>query len=987
MLKGHTLGLTPEKARLLVLFFTIAACVALTFYVGFIMGQQIVYPHFFYIPIILAGLWYHRKAIYAALFLSVVYILITHLSTQIVTLGSFERCVILIAVAYIIGLVSEKRAKVQEELRRTRDYLDSLIRYANAPVIVWNPEFRITLFNYAFERLTGYTADEVIGQELSMLLPEASQDESRSKIARTLSANYWELVEIPILCKNGSVRLALWNSANIYALDGKTLQATIAQGIDITERKQAEEKIRQQNEFLNNVLESLTYPFYVIDAKDYTIKLANSAGGLGSLSKNSTYYALTHERSKPCGASEHPCPLEEVKKTKKPIVVEHIHYDEDGNVRNVEVHAYPISDSEGNVAQIIEYYVDISASKRAKEALVQERDLLQALIGNIPDSIYFKDEKSRFIRVNKAKAQHSGTTPEDMVGKTDFDFFSLEQANKMLEDENRVIESNRPLVKKVEKITHKDGTEHWVSTTKIPRHNENGEVIGTMGISRDMTERKKIEEALRTSAQQWRATFDAISDPISLLDSERRILRCNIAMKNLLGKPFREIIGRTCCELVDCRPKPLKECPFLYMQQTHRRETLVLPIGDRWFNDAIDPLLDEDSNLIGAVHIMSDITERKKVEETLMQSEKLKVLGEMAGGVAHDFNNLLAIILGNAQLLEKGVERYRLEEIKKRLRIIARTAYEGGETVRRLQYFTQREISREDFTKIDLNEIVREAITSTSPRWKDEAEAKGITIKIKEELGKLPPLLGSRSELMEVLTNFIFNALEAMPEGGEITIKTEAKENEVLLYFSDSGKGISDRIKDRIFDPFFTTKGPKASGLGLSVSYGIIKHHHGKIKVESIKGKGATFTISIPICLQAPQDEGKLKDLEKISSGKILVIDDEEGIREVLGRIFQDKGHRVTLAKTSRKGLDKFKQDNFDLVLTDLGMPEMSGWELAKKIKEIDPGTPVGLITGWAVANTKENMKKRGVDFILSKPFDYNKVIREVHAALESKKR
>jgi len=392
-----------------------------------------------------------------------------------------------------------------------------------------------------------------------------------------------------------------------------------------------------------------------------------------------------------------------------------------------------------------------------------------------------------------------------------------------------------------------------------------------------------------------------------------------------------------------------------------------------------------DSHLLGRA--IRYAIQRKRAEETLIQSEKLRALGEMAGGVAHDFNNFLAIILGNAQLLERGLKRYKAEEIKDRLKIIARTACEGGETVRRLQHFTGRKVSAQDFTRIDLNEIVREAIVSTSPRWKDEAEAEGTTIKIKEKLGKLPSILGSRSELMEVLTNLIFNSLEAMREGGEIAIKTEAKENEVLLYFTDSGQGIPDRIKGKIFDPFFTTKGPKASGLGLSICYGIIKRYQGKIEVESTKGEGTTFTISIPIGLQTPLKKEKLKEPEKISFRKILVIDDEEGIREVLGEIFQNEGHRVTLAETSRKGLDKFKKNDFDLVLTDLGMPEMSGWQLAKKIKEIDPDVSVGLITGWAAATTEEKMKEEGVDFILSKPFDYTKIVREVSAVLNLKKR
>jgi len=253
----------------------------------------------------------------------------------------------------------------------------------------------------------------------------------------------------------------------------------------------------------------------------------------------------------------------------------------------------------------------------------------------------------------------------------------------------------------------------------------------------------------------------------------------------------------------------------------------------------------------------SKLRKSEEAQENLLQSEKLRALGEMVAEVGHHFNNFLAIILLNAELLEKKLKGYRAEGIKERLRIIAWTAHEGAEIVRRLQHFTQRQVSIQDFSRIDLNEIVRSAMASTSPHWKDEAEARGTTIKIKEKLGKLPLLLGSRSELMEVLTNLIFNALDAMREGGEISIRTEAKGNEVLLYFTDTGKGIPERIKDRIFDPFFTTKDPKVSGLGLSVCYGIIKRHKGKIKVDSIKGKGTTFTISIPIPLEVSLEEGK----------------------------------------------------------------------------------------------------------------------------------
>jgi signal transduction histidine kinase len=302
--------------------------------------------------------------------------------------------------------------------------------------------------------------------------------------------------------------------------------------------------------------------------------------------------------------------------------------------------------------------------------------------------------------------------------------------------------------------------------------------------------------------------------------------------------------------------------PVIYLTAYTDEKTLQRAKMTEPFGYIIKPFEERELHSTIEMALYKSKTESKlrkleEAEENLLQSEKLRALGEMVAEVGHHFNNFLAIILLNAELLEKKLKRYRAEGIKERLRIIVWTANEGAEIVRRLQHFTQRQVSIQDFSRIDLNEIVRSVMASTSLHWKDKAEARGTTIKIKEKLGKLPLLLGSRSELMEVLTNLIFNALDAMEEGGEITIRTEAKGNEVLLYFTDTGKGIPKRIKDRIFDPFFTTKDPKASGLGLSVCYGIIKRHKGKIKVDSIKGKGTTFTISIPIPLEVSLEEGK----------------------------------------------------------------------------------------------------------------------------------
>jgi len=383
--------------------------------------------------------------------------------------------------------------------------------------------------------------------------------------------------------------------------------------------------------------------------------------------------------------------------------------------------------------------------------------------------------------------------------------------------------------------------------------------------------RNKTESKLRKSEESLATILKSIGGAVITTDIKGLVTFMNPVAEALTGWKQEDALGKSLTEVFSIISE--KTRTFVENPATKAvREGVVVDLEHRTLLIAKDgtetpilnsaaPIRDDKGNITGAVLVFQDITERKKAEEALIRSEKLKALEEMAAGVAHDFNNLLAVIVVNAYLLEKGLKTYKLEEVKERLKRIVQASYEGGETVRRLQYFTQREASRANFTRLDLNEIVRETIASTSPHWKDEAEAKGITIKIKEKLGKLPLILGSRAQLMAVLTHLIFNALEGMPEGGDITVKTEAKEDEVLLYFTDSGKGIPEGTKDRIFEPFFTTKGPKASGLGLSVCHGIIKHHQGKIELESTEGKGATFTIIIPAQPEAPLKKEKLKDL------------------------------------------------------------------------------------------------------------------------------
>jgi CheY-like chemotaxis protein len=408
--------------------------------------------------------------------------------------------------------------------------------------------------------------------------------------------------------------------------------------------------------------------------------------------------------------------------------------------------------------------------------------------------------------------------------------------------------------------------------------------------------------------------------------------------------------------------------------------------GTKAFNEiSVSLIRDSESKPIGFRGISRDITERKRMEEQLLQAEKLRAVGEMASGVAHDFNNALAAILGNTQLMLYSV---RDEEFKESLQTIEKVAKDSAQTVRRLQDFTRRKVHQEHY-KLDVNSIVKDAMGITKPRWKDEAQGKGIRIEMVSHCEEIPPVAGSASELREVMTNLVFNAVEAMPEGGRIEIRTFQKDGKVCIQISDTGIGIKEEVRKKIFEPFFTTKPFSNTGLGLSMVYGVIKRMRGDIDVESEVGKGTTFTISLPICFEAMEEATSLPSsppvIQKKKGVRILVIDDEESVRSVLSRILTRLKYQVNVAKDGEEGIRLFSEQAFDMVLTDLGMPGMSGWDVCRAIKKMNPQTPVGMITGWGMEIDEERMEEVELDFLISKPFDSNQILHTVAKTIESK--
>jgi signal transduction histidine kinase/CheY-like chemotaxis protein len=365
------------------------------------------------------------------------------------------------------------------------------------------------------------------------------------------------------------------------------------------------------------------------------------------------------------------------------------------------------------------------------------------------------------------------------------------------------------------------------------------------------------------------------------------------------------------------------------------------------------------------------ISEQERLQEQFSQLEKMSALGELASGVAHDFNNTLAGILGRAELM---LRRTTDPETERGLNIIIKAAGDGAQTVKRIQDFA-RQRRDHDFASVGVDQLLMDVNEITRPRWKDGAQARNVHINFDLRIDCVASIKGDACELREVLVNMVFNAVDAMPEGGRLLLSAAERDGFVEISISDTGLGMSSDVKSRIFDPFFTTKGKGGMGLGLAVCYGIIQRHQGTVEVESELGHGTTFLIKLPIEESAASSEPAVKPNAKLTlvptqvRPRFLVVDDEQSVRELLGDILEGEGYDVSFAENGSKALELFGAQTFEAVFTDLGMPGMSGWELARAIRERSADMPLAVITGWGEAVGSVEQEEAKVDWVVTKPF------------------
>jgi nitrogen-specific signal transduction histidine kinase/CheY-like chemotaxis protein len=373
--------------------------------------------------------------------------------------------------------------------------------------------------------------------------------------------------------------------------------------------------------------------------------------------------------------------------------------------------------------------------------------------------------------------------------------------------------------------------------------------------------------------------------------------------------------------------------------------------------------------------------ELRQTQQTVTQQERLKALGQMASGIAHDINNALSPIVGFSDLLVRS-EGALSANGKKYLDHIKTAGEDIAHIVARLREFYRQRDEHETLHSLNLNDLVNQVIDMTRPRWRDIPQGRGIMIEMRTDLhADLPGLIGIESEVREAMTNLILNAVDAIPNGGTISVRTFTGLNEsgnnkpvqVILEISDTGIGMDEETRKHCLEPFYSTKGQRGTGLGLAMVYGVMERHGGQIEVESELGKGAIIRLIFPSRHLASQSVSERRVEEVLPSLRVLCIDDEPLLRELLRDMLERDGHRVEVCDSGIGGVEMFRlaqrdRASFDVIITDLGMPYFDGRQVARTIKRESPSIPIIMLTGWGAYMKEDGEVPAQVDGILSKP-------------------
>ncbi|MBF0523622.1 MAG: PAS domain S-box protein [Deltaproteobacteria bacterium] len=877
--------------------------------------------------------------------------------------------------------------------------------FENAPIGMFHslPEGRFLMVNPALAKMLGYKSPQELLSSITNIAEQLYVDPPRRSQAIDLALQQpgWLVQQNRYRRKDGRIITGNLTLRTVRNLDGSVayLEGWLE---DISNIRTAEENLKKQNELFKITIESLSHPFCVLDANDYTILLANSASGLDEKVNTglSTCYAVTHKRDTPCSGDEHPCPIMEIRKTKKPVRMEHIHYTNDGAARAVEVHGYPILDDQGELSRIIEYSIDITERKNAESALQRSEQRLNraqaiAKLGSFDRNLLtgetnWSDQFYRLLGYEPGEIQPSSELFRDAIS---------------LEDRERVIPildslDGKPDIDLEFNFVRRDGearTAHYYSQTT---YDEAGRRTHRFGTLQDVTDKKQMEDELRRAREDWEKTFDAIPDLIAILDSEQRIVRGNRAMTEMLELSGHSAKNIKCYQCFHHTEEPPEFCPYIQTAmdgQLHSEEKFIDHLG-KHFLVTTAPLHDNAGKLRGCVHVAHDITERKSAEQEIIKSRAMaeaanRAKSDFLANMSHDLRTPLNGIIGSSILLfDTGLTTEQRDYVK----IIGTSGEVLLEMINDILDISKIEAGKMDLETVpfDLRTLVFHSCEIVRPRL--EGRKINLSYSIEEE-GVPQVLRGDPVRFRQILINLLGNAVK-FTEEGTIAVSLSVEELidnkcKIHLIVKDTGIGIPTNKLEDIFEPFKQAKRSTArayggTGLGLAICRRIAGLMGGSIRAENNPPdhRGASFHVTlwmevgqeIELIEQTPASN----PAEHVTK-RILLVEDNLVNQFITKKLLEKFGQQVEIATDGQQALDRSSSGEFDLILMDVEMPVMDGLDATRAIRETEKTTgkhiPIIAMTAYAMGDDRERCLASGMDDYLTKPINSEKLFEVIN--------
>ncbi len=902
------------------------------------------------------------------------------------------------------SLERETEKKIRESERRLTTLMSNLpgMSYRCRNDRNWTMEF----VSEGCQQLTGYNPEDLI-ENKRIPYNEIIHPEDRDYIWNTwqqvLQTNKTFKDEYRIITKDGSLKWVWEQGRGVFSENGDLL-ALEGFITDITDRKRAEAELHDSRRIIESILNTIPVRVFWKDLNGFYLgcnkPFALDAGvsSPDNIIGKDDYQMGWLDQAELYRADDRAV----IESGQARIGYEEPQTTPDGKQRWLRTSKIPLRNSENEIVGVLGTYEDITEQKQSEELLRRSESLFRTVLEESRDGMRLTNEEGIVLKVNKAFCRLVEMKREDIEGKPLSVIYEKERGEYILQRHQERFTTKTVAPHYQKELTLRNGKKVWFEVSNSYfEHNDQKPLL--LSVFRDITTRVHSERALRESEVKYRTLFEESKDAIYISTPEGKLHDINPAGVEMFGYSSREEMQAL--DIVhDLYYNPEDRDVFIRLLNQNgyvKNFELVLKRKDGSSIIVLETATsvhDKSGTPLAYRGILRDITQQRMLEEQLRHVQKMESIGTLAGGIAHDFNNILSIIVGHASLLK--MHKSNPDRLTRGVETILKATQRGASLVQQLLTFARK--SDITYEPVRINDIITEIA-----QLLHETLPKKIEVKINLEQN-IPSMVADVTQIHQVLLNLALNARDAMPKGGVLSItstiipgntvrskilKSFAPEY-ILVRVTDTGTGMDEWTKQRVFDPFFTTKRPgKGTGLGLALVYSIIESYNGFVDVESEPGIGTTFSIYLPV----PQTEVTLTDISTRTeiedpggSETILIIEDEEMLLDSLKSTLLERGYSVVTARDGEEGVQMYSlraRDLFgngiDVVISDLGLPKLSGDEVFKKIRSINPEAKIILASGFIDPTVKMELKKAGLKYFVQKPYSPDKVIQTIRQILD----